>query len=202
MLKLNNGNTKTGKNTQVFNLPPVTTCRKNAPCIKTCYARRYYNRYPAVKTCYNNNLEYVKTHSRTDVQTSILEQIKPSTKYLRWFASGDIPSIGFLLAITTVARKTPHIKHWLYTKQYELVNSWLDLYRFFPDNLTVIFSEWQGLEFDNPHNLPIAYFNPKNGSYSLRDETDEVFNCTIGDCSKCKICFDLKPSQAVQFNEH
>ena len=41
--------------------------------------------------------------------------------YFRWFASGDLQSLGDLLKICYVAEHTPRIKHWLPTHEVEIL---------------------------------------------------------------------------------
>lgn len=45
--------------------------------------------------------------------------------YFRWFDSGDLQSIEMLQVIAEVARGTPEIQHWLPTREYAILRSYL-----------------------------------------------------------------------------
>ena len=49
------GNEKLGKLIWDFSLPPVESCPDCESCKLDCYAVRYYNQYPGVKKCYDDN---------------------------------------------------------------------------------------------------------------------------------------------------
>lgn len=55
----------------------------------------------------------------------------------RWHDSGDIQSVGHFAAICEVARRTPHIKHWLPTQELGMVKSYLVGGGAIPRNLVV-----------------------------------------------------------------
>jgi hypothetical protein len=90
-----------------------------------------------------------------------------------------------------------------FTKQYEIVNEWIDKNGELPKNLNVLFSAWDILwQIPNPHNLGIAYVDfddkrlnpvfPKN-----------AFICPgrVTTCSACGVCFN-KRVKAVVFAQH
>jgi hypothetical protein len=54
------------------------------------------------------------------------------TKHFRWFDSGDLQDERMLDEIIRVCEATPHVQHWLPTKEYKLVKG-----RTFPKNLVV-----------------------------------------------------------------
>jgi len=56
--------------------------------------------------------------------------------FFRWHDSGDIQSLGHLSDIAEIARRTPHVRHWLPTREYWIVARWVrenDV----PPNLTI-----------------------------------------------------------------
>ena len=57
--------------------------------------------------------------------------------YFRWFDSGDIYDYNMLLAVVTIAKNTPKIKHWLPTKEYQLIRQYEKEFGEFPKNLIV-----------------------------------------------------------------
>lgn len=54
-------------------------------------------------------------------------------KYFRWFDSGNLQGGNHLRNIVTVARSTPHVRHWLPTREAETVRQVNEL----PENLVV-----------------------------------------------------------------
>jgi hypothetical protein len=55
-------------------------------------------------------------------------------KYFRWHDSGDLQGVWHLANICEVARLTPHVKHWLPTREYRMVKDYLGT---IPENLVV-----------------------------------------------------------------
>lgn len=63
---------------------------------------------------------------------------KTGERFHRWFDSGDLQSVEMLAAICMVARRTPHIKHWLPTREVKVVRDYLKYVNSeFPANLVV-----------------------------------------------------------------
>jgi hypothetical protein len=61
---------------------------------------------------------------------------KTGEAYHRWFDGGDVASLEMLLAIAMVCELTPHIKHWLPTREAAIVKAFLRQ-RDLPANLTI-----------------------------------------------------------------
>jgi hypothetical protein len=61
---------------------------------------------------------------------------KTGEAYHRWFDGGDVASLEMLLAIAMVCELTPHIKHWLPTREAAIVKAFLRQ-RDLPVNLTI-----------------------------------------------------------------
>lgn len=58
-------------------------------------------------------------------------------RFFRWHDSGDIQSVEHLRAIDYIAEECPEIMFWLPTREYALVQKYLDIYGRFASNLTV-----------------------------------------------------------------
>ena len=50
------------------------------------------------------------------------KKLTKSRLYHRWFDSGDIQSYSHLMKIFEVCENTPHIKHWIATREYSIVD--------------------------------------------------------------------------------
>ena len=55
-VKISSGNTKLGPTIPNISLPPIETCRHDAPCKKDCYAMKSFNQYPNVRNAWQHNL--------------------------------------------------------------------------------------------------------------------------------------------------
>ena len=67
---------------------------------------------------------------------TMLISIKVKHRF-RWFDSGDIDSVQHLRNIIEVCNGTPHIQHWLVTKEKRTVRQFLDEGGIVPDNLVI-----------------------------------------------------------------
>ena len=63
-------------------------------------------------------------------------------KYFRWHDSGDIQSLDHFLRIVAVCYKTPNCKHWLPTREFNIVRQFLEFGGVMPANLTVRLSAY------------------------------------------------------------
>ena len=201
-ISMTNHNSKTG--VACLNLAfPVCTCRSDAPCKVGCYACKGRQTISKVQAAYYRNLRIYN-----DDPEGFFEQIYYKVKFsglpkVRVFDSGDIPNYDFLVKLVKVCEKTPNVKWMMFTKQYEIVNEYIDKNGDLPDNLNIMFSAWHKLwEVPNPHGLGVAYvdFNDK----SLNPEFPKgAFICPGREstCSVCSACFSKK-LKAVIFKQH
>ena len=64
----------------------------------------------------------------------ITDRIK---RKFRWFDSGDIQSEKMLDDICKICRNTPHILHWLPTKEWKICKRYIEAGNEIPDNLNL-----------------------------------------------------------------
>ena len=200
MVSISDGNSKMGKIPSV-SLPPITTCPKGAPCAKKCYAKRLYNRYPSVKSAYDNNLEIYRNNP-AEYFRQIDSAVKMS-RFFRFHVSGDIPSVDYFKRMIEIADHNPHCEILAFTKQYDLINYYLGnnlLLPYLPLNLHIIFSEWGDKPIPNPYNLPTAAVIFKG------IEPQEDWKICGGNCAECACrgvgCWELKKGETIAFYEH
>ena len=100
-----------------------TKLRANAAstCAK-CYAMRGNYARPNVRDAMQRRLDAV----RGDLDqwaAAMIEQIRAAerSEFFRWHDSGDIQSAAHLLAIFDVCDATPHLMHWLPTRELSFV---------------------------------------------------------------------------------
>lgn len=183
-------------------LPPVLTCRKNAPCTKDCYATKRTYKYKNVVESLRYNL-----NSYTEKPDEFFQEIIAflnngliSYKYFRWFAAGDIVDSSFLLGMVKVAKKCKKTRFLCFTKKFELVNEYLKN-NTLPKNLKIVFSGWgPDFKIDNPFNLPVSHVRFKEQEKNLIIPVSAI-PCT-GECQTCVACWSLKEGQTVAFKKH
>lgn len=200
-ITISKGNQKTGFIPSV-SLSPITTCRADAPCKRTCYACKLCRLRKTVADSYQHNLDVFKR--APDVFFAQVEAVAKLTNYFRYFVSGDIPNKHFLYYIVKTALNCPNCKFLVFTKQYEIVNEYLlDLEMCnnkLPDNLQIILSGWGAWQPPNPHNLPMSQVIFK-GQAPLNN-----WLLCGGNCAECACrgvgCWQLKKGETIAFYQH
>lgn len=174
VVKISNGNTKTGKIKSV-SLPPVVTCRQDAPCIKKCYARRLL-RYPNVRNAYESNLQLYKENPA--LYFDGITACAINEEFFRWHVSGDIPDIDYFRYMCGVARTCENTLFLCFTKKYEIVNNFIFEGGIVPPNLIIIFSMWDTLYCKNPYDFATA-------EVITAEEAKHRYNVCTGNCLDC-----------------
>lgn len=196
-LSISPGNSKMGFIPSV-SLPPITTCAAGCPCAKKCYAAKLCRIYPSVKRAYQNNLDILNNND-LDYWYQIWQAAK-TTKYFRYHVSGDIVDSTYFNWMCTTAEQIPGTTFLAFTKRYDIVNNYIDIFGKLPKNLKIIFSLWEGMPIANPHNLPTAAVIFKG-----QVPADNWKICG-GNCSDCACrgvgCWELKNGETIAFYEH
>lgn len=113
---------------------------KGSTCEK-CYALRLQKLRPSVdkgwETNYVKATSMIRDNMQQWVDSLVFQILRAGEEYHRWFDSGDLSSIDMLRAIVKVAEATPHVKHWLPTREVQIVRDYAVLYGLFPSNLVV-----------------------------------------------------------------
>lgn len=199
-LHISTGISKLGPAIPSVNLPPVSTCRADAPCKRSCYARRGRFSYARCRAHLQNNLllwQQVPAQYARDIHIAA-----HGHRYFRWHSSGDIPDADYLAMMVRGAEALPHTNFLAFTKQYELVNTHLRQGNVFPANLSIVLSAWGDWLPENPFGLPVAYirFRQKPADIPTHAVPCRHF---CGDCVRTgQSCWDLRPGQSVCFDEH
>ena len=118
-------------------------------------------------------------------------QTKSNDKnYFRWFDSGDLQSYRMLLAIVEICKQTPHVKHWLPTKEYKLITRYKKEVGNFPTNLVVrvsapmLDSVIKG--YKNTSSVVKTGNLDDNGSIN---QTCKAY-LNNNECGDCRLCWD------------
>lgn len=197
---ISRGITKLGESIPSVNLPPVLTCREDAPCFKHCYARKGRFAFQHNKDLLNRNLEVWREDPdgfERDVRIAVFQ-----SRFFRFHSSGDIPDAAYLGMMVRVAASCPKTNILCFTKKFELVNEFIRENGSLPGNLNIVFSAWGDFIPDNPYGLPVAYIRLRHESSSIPESARQCPGY-CGDCIQtgCS-CWDLKPGESVVFNEH
>ena len=200
IVKISVGNSKMGKVASV-SLPPIKTCGNCKECAKRCYAKQFYLQYPKVRAAYDNNYELVKENMDLYFQQIDGYINYKNVKLFRWHVSGDILDMNYLLKIIHLAETNPNCKFIIFTKMYELINTFIKKYNSLmpiPNNIKIIFSAWPNVKMENRYKFPVAYMKDQAGKAIIPKDAKEC----KGNCEKCLMCFNLKHEQSVYFHEH
>lgn len=117
---------------------------KNSTCSR-CYALKIQAMRPSVNQGWTANLDKANGLIERDpsrwVAFMVFQISKAAEKtgqpFHRWFDSGDLQSLAMLKAIADVALATPHVSHWLPTREASLVKAYRKQWGEFPSNLIV-----------------------------------------------------------------
>jgi len=181
-LCISNGNRKIGKAMNV-SLPPILSCGNCKECKHFCYDIRACLQYKNVIDARVRN--YVILLRDRDLYFSTIDKActrRKTNKMFRWHVSGDVIDLDYFCRMVEIARNHPDFIFWTYTKMYHIVNEYCDKYgkESIPANLSVMFSEWRGMEMANPYG-----FGEFRALYENEEIPESTYYCP-GNCDICK----------------
>lgn len=189
---ISRGNRKIGRVMNV-STAPVLACANCKECKDFCYDIKACMQYPGnVLTARVENL-YMARFARRQYFQQIKEACarRRSNKFFRWHVAGDILDADYFEHMIEIARMFPDFTFWTYTKNYAIVNHYVathggNRYVAIPMNLSIMFSEWDGLAMDNPYNFGTFSCKLKDGNKNHAPEYfDGLYKCP-GNCDICK----------------
>lgn len=198
-VSVSQGNIKMGAIPSI-SLPPIISCRKNVPCAKcgACYAYKIYKLRPSVHKAYDNNFEILKNNP--DLYYATLESQLMTNRFFRLHVSGDFYCEDYFRKVVEIVSKRPECSVLAFTKQYEIVNSFIENGGVIPENFKVIFSNWDEWKVENPFHLPESEVIFKH-----TDVKDDWKICG-GNCTECACkgigCWELKKGETIAFYKH
>lgn len=200
-VKLQRGNRKTGANCWTVSLAPIIDCVNCSGCSDGCYDVRNDVIYPQVIADRAKNSAIHKVDPKR-YWDEIDMQIKANfVTELRINVGGDLTDDDFGY-VAELGKKNPRTMILFFTKNYKGINKYLDN-NSFPENVAAIMSVWEGMEMDNPHNLPCSHVLYEDGR-TTAPEYGAVY-CG-GNCSECAFngdgCWNLKNGEHVIFRAH
>lgn len=200
-VKLQRGNKKTGQNCWTVSLMPVIDCGNCKQCSHNCYDLKADLIYPAVIKDRAKNSAIHKVDPER-YWAEIDAQVKANfVAELRINVGGDLSDDDFAY-VARLGRQNKNTMILFFTKNYKGINAFLDNHRF-PKNVRPIMSTWEGLEMENPHNLPQSHVLYDDGRTTAPEYG--AYYCG-GNCSECAFkgegCWDLKKKEHVIFKAH
>ena len=170
----------------------------NGTVCKKCYALKGRYIFKPVKLAHKKRLDAIKKPEWVDYMAELLtlkyKNVVKSKRYHRWFDSGDLQSIWHLAQIFEVCELTPHIRHWLATREYKILSQ--IKYEDIPKNLVVRAS---GIKIDGQP--------PKFWKWTSTVHTKKPIGreCPAykqdGECGSCRSCWSRSVKQ-VSYKEH
>jgi hypothetical protein len=123
---------------------PATSCKTGSrlrgvtgSVCEQCYAAkgRYFTH--RVQKALANRLARLEDPRWVDSMAQLVARRAGSTGFFRWHDSGDLQSVEHLGRIVEVCAKTSNVRHWLPTREYEIVEEYLHGVRDLPANLSI-----------------------------------------------------------------
>lgn len=196
-VSISTGNSKMGAIPSV-SLPACITCNPNAPCFNGCYAVKIARIYKTVTMAYDRNLNILKNDP-----AAYWLQVRAAatmTKYFRYHVSGDIPDMEYFNNMVTLANDLSGTTFLAFTKQYDIINEYLNSGGVIPENLKIIFSNWGAWKCNNPYKLPQCEVIFKG------DKPADNWKICGGNCTECACagigCWELKNNETIAIYKH
>lgn len=211
-------NSKLGENVLNFGMDIMHTCtgcecKTKGKCYGTCgFFQMGSNMLRAAE-----NYVFWKVNGSEGMKDALQYAIdnNPMCEMFRYFEIGDIPSLEFLSDVMVpIASMYPDIDFWTYTKKYDIVNKYVDMFGLdaIPENLVIIFSHWMNEDgsyfpMDNRYDFPTSEFIPIGKEEELLPHITHVCPCSdptvIANCSTCEHpCRKLRHGESMALLEH
>ena len=188
---------KTSKlGTKSWSLQALETCPGSVgdngelvPACSGCYATINCYTFPVVKQVRADNK--VEWQGESFVGDFIQALAKQS--HFRWFDSGDMYSLELAEKMFKIMANTPNTKHWLPTREYNIIKQYTRIYGDFPDNLYIRLS---AMYPDKPVKIPASLAGVKNVTFSnVHTKGAKIFGARCiapdngGSCGSCRQCW-------------
>ena len=182
---------------------PADMCKKGSKLVDVegsicsdCYALRGW--YPKRRDIFYKRFLAIQHPQWINAMAFLIHYY--NCAYFRWHDSGDLQSVEHFGKICMVAELTPDTKHWLPTREYEMVVEYAEQGNIIPKNLKVMFSATM-LDGRPPYELA-----KKVGAATSTVVTDGSENCPAhlktyitdngkkkewkGYCGSCRECWE------------
>lgn len=166
-----------------------------------CYALNGFYNMPVVKKALQKRFSTLENLEQWE--NDFLLALQGET-FFRWFDSGDLQSLPMLQAINNIARKTPHVRHWLPTKEHKLVSEFLASGETLAENLTVRLSAYMVDSYKVPKLTGKVSVVLSENVFQQATETESFKKCKApaqgGKCLDCRSCWS--ETETVAYLKH
>lgn len=192
-------NSKMGNVASVSTLPFLTCPGLCATtCGRECYAAKLANLRPSVLESYAKNTA-LALHAPIRYWKEINEYLE-GVRFFRFHVSGDILNYEYFVNMVDAALSHPHCEILSFTKRFNAVNRYIDMFGELPENLHILFSGWEDMKPENPHSLPETNVFGKN------EEAREEWLVCGGNCFTCGCrglgCWQARKGETIAFRKH
>ena len=188
---------------------------KNSVC-SLCYGLKGMYKFPDYMKKSERTIKSLEKKYWKEAMVFIINT--KGIKYFRWFDNGDLQSDKMLRDIMWIARQTPHVKHWLPTKEPRMVKRVIYNGSKKPSNLDIRLSVI-GIDGDPRKMIKLArqlgvnvsvavskltfkHLKPNNEfnfvkchtAHSIRDDIkySDAQKKELGECGECRACWNDK----------
>jgi hypothetical protein len=102
-----------------------------------CYAMKNRYAFPETINAAYRRLRSLEHPRWVDAMVTLIGWRERNSNCFRWHDSGDLQSLAHLSRIVEVARRLPHVRFWLPTREALLVREWVAEHGELPPNLNV-----------------------------------------------------------------
>lgn len=162
-----------------------------------CYALKGRYTFPNVQNALERRLAASKKPEFVPAFIYLLKVLTPS--YFRLFDSGDLQDEKMLKDFVAIAEACPTVRFWLPTKEYGIVQSFVDAGGVIPSNLNIRLS---GYMIDKEGPVSLAKRIGATISEVVRGEDFTCPSSKQGNkCLDCRACWD-KDTFTVKYHKH
>lgn len=185
---------------------PATACKvgsklhevENSIC-SDCYALKGRYMFNAVQEALTRRLDAITGERWVEAMSFLINRYCKDIGYFRWHDSGDIQSVDHLLKIIQICKNTPTIKHWLPTREYNIVRDTKKIVGTWPQNLIIRLSALMFGDLKGPVALA------KKLQVGISGADSSKYNCpahtTNNMCASCRECWD-NPKKTIIYRQH
>jgi hypothetical protein len=123
-----------------------------------------------------------------DMSELINRKCVDAKRFFRWYDSGDVQNLAHLVNIIAVCNRTPNVSHWLPTREYKIVQTFLANGGIIPPNLVIRLSSHM---VDSP--APTGYGLPTSRVETITT-SDSGHGCPArfqdNECGDCRACWN------------
>jgi hypothetical protein len=186
---------------------PAQACQTGAKLAKIegstcskCYALKGNYSYESVKKSQATRLAGISHPQWVEAMITLLTAAHAKgdlPPFHRWHDAGDLQSRDHLAKICAVARGTPHLQHWLPTREAKLIRDFVRDGGSIPENLTIRLSATM-IDGNAPKSWPLTS--------TVHDKSDGIgHHCPAqsqgNKCGECRACWSTDVAN-VSYHVH